>query len=90
MPFAAKFGYTEEDLLDVELDERLREEYARFYGHDPSGNWILIVHQDDSSEIYRFDGPADMWCCRLRPVIKAMIEAEAASATTAPKSDQYR
>ena len=78
VPYAAKFGYTEADLMDVELDERLKEKYARSYGHDPAGNWILIVHADDSSEIHRFDDPADMWCCRLRPIIREMIHAEVA------------
>ena len=78
VPYAANLGYTEDDLKDDELHERLFQKYARSYGHDPAGNWILIVHADDSSEIHRFDDPANMWCCRLRPVIRERILAEAA------------
>jgi hypothetical protein len=49
----------------VEQDfDLLCEEYARYFGHDPDGSWILVVHADNSSELHRFDDVADMWCCR--------------------------
>jgi hypothetical protein len=40
------------------------EHYARHFGHDPEGNWILVVHEDNTSEIFRFENPDEMWCCR--------------------------
>jgi hypothetical protein len=75
VPYAAKLGYTEDDLMDIDLNERLLEEYVRSYGHEPADNWILIVRPDESSEIHHFDDPADMWCCQRRPAIRESIEA---------------
>jgi len=54
----------------------LRDDYARYYGYDPDGNWILIVHVDNSTEFYRFEDPADMWCCKRKYEIGAMLDAE--------------
>ncbi len=42
----------------------LAEAYARHFGHDPSGNWILVVYEDNGSEFFRFDDISTMWCCR--------------------------
>jgi hypothetical protein len=76
VPFAARFGYTEQDLADRSLEARLVDEYARTYGYDPHGHWVLIVHADDSTEFFRFDQPEQMWCCELQSVIGVMIAEE--------------
>jgi hypothetical protein len=34
------------------------------------------VHADDSTDFFRFERREEMWCCRLRPAIKAMIEEQ--------------
>lgn len=66
MPFAAKFGLNSGDLTDLSEDDldRAAQEYAKYFGHDPAGNWILVVHLDNTSEMFRFDTINDMWCCR--------------------------
>lgn len=66
----------EEALDDHDLENRLRDEYARSFGYDPSGSWILIVHADNSTEFYRFDDPSKMWCCGRRDEIGTMLDAE--------------
>jgi hypothetical protein len=63
VPFAAKFGWTEGEPTEPDLD-LVATEYARYFGHDPDGNWILVVNADNSSEVFRFDNLDDMWCCR--------------------------
>jgi hypothetical protein len=61
VPFAAKFGHKDIDESDFDW---IGEAYARYFGHDPSGNWILVVYADNESEIFRFDDIDEMWCCR--------------------------
>lgn len=63
VPFAAKFGLVADDLNEAQLDV-VAVEYARFYGHDPAGNWILVVQTDNTSEIFHFARVEDMWCCK--------------------------
>jgi hypothetical protein len=76
VPFAAKFGYTEQDLEDSDIENRLFEEYARVYGYEAEGSWILVVHADDTSEFFPFDDPADMWCCDQRGTVLTSLAAE--------------
>jgi len=57
-------GYTKERDLNQEELDWFAIEYARYFGHDPSGNWILVVHEDNTSEIFRFADAEEMWCCR--------------------------
>jgi len=61
---------------DRELEDRLMDEYALSYGHQPTENWILIVHTDDSSEFYPFEDPAEMWCCDFKSVVRRQIGEE--------------
>jgi hypothetical protein len=49
------------------------DDYARSYGHEPVGNWILVVHPDNSTEFFTFDDPADMWCCDRRETIRELV-----------------
>lgn len=63
VPFAAKFGLVEGEVNERDYDW-LAELYALYFGHDPKGNWILVVRADNTSEIFRFDDPKDMWCCQ--------------------------
>ena len=56
------------------------DEYARAYGHEPTDNWILVVHPDDSSEFFTFDDPSDMWCCDARPSIRERLGEEVMAA----------
>jgi len=58
----------------------LKEAYAGYYGHDPSGNWILLVHVDDTTEMYYFEHDAEMWCCDLADDIRTMINEEVRAA----------
>ena len=53
------------------------DEYVLSYGYVPTGNWILIVHEDDTTEYYTFEDQKDMWCCRLKEVVGATLDAEA-------------
>lgn len=77
MPFAARFGRTAEDLAnDRALEDHLMDEYARSHGHEPTKNWILVVHADNSSEFHVFDDPSEMWCCRNKDVIRKIIDRE--------------
>jgi hypothetical protein len=77
VPFAAKFGRTPADLAnDPELEDRLMDEYARSYGHEPTSNWILVVHPDDSSDFYTFDDPSTMWCCEERTHLRGLLSEE--------------
>ena len=39
------------------------DDYARAYGYDPMGPWILFVHADGSTEFHQFENEDDMWCC---------------------------
>lgn len=86
MPYAAKFGHSEQDLDDHDLENRLRDNYARSFGYDPAGNWILIVHADNTTEFFRFEEPSEMWCCARREEIGAMLDAEV-RAMALPESD---
>ncbi len=54
------------------------DEYARSYGHEPTENWILVVHADDTSEFYAFDDPAVMWCCDRKHAVRSMLGDEVA------------
>ena len=58
------------------------DQYAREQGHDPTGSWILIVHADGSSDMLRFDDPAQMWCCNLAPLIRHVLNKEQKEAAT--------
>jgi hypothetical protein len=40
------------------------DDYARSYGCEPTDNWILIVHRDNTTDFYTFADPGEMWCCR--------------------------
>lgn len=82
IPFAAKHGWTEEDLVaDMQLQDRMMNLYAESYGHDPAGNWILIVHPDDATEFYRFEEPKAMWCCSCKAEIRHALAEEVAAFT---------
>ena len=77
MPFAAKFGHSESEVLaDPALEERLMEEYARSYGHESTRSWILVVHADTQTDFFEFDDANEMWCCRRGPEIRNEILAE--------------
>jgi hypothetical protein len=77
VPFAAKFGHTPEDLANNRaLEDQLMDEYARSYGHQPTGNWILVVHPDDSSDFYPFGDPAQMWCCENKGDVRRRLSDE--------------
>jgi hypothetical protein len=81
VPFGARFGYSETELVeDRELNARLMDEYARAYGHQPRGPWILIVHADGRSEFFSFDDADEMWCCKRQDSIRAQLESEIAQA----------
>ena len=56
------------------------DEYARSYGYEPTDNWILIVHENNETEYYTFEDQKDMWCCRLKDVLRDMLAAEARAA----------
>ena len=71
VPYAAKFGYTEEDLANnPALHSRLMAQYARDHGHEPTDSWILIVHSDETSDYFPFEDASWMWCCALAPLIR--------------------
>lgn len=40
--------------------DRILDDYARSYGHEPTANWILIVHQDNTTDFYTFTDPPAM------------------------------
>ena len=86
MPFAARYGHTDEELLlDLDLQDRMMNLYAESHGHVSVGNWILIVHPDNSTEFYRFDNKKEMWCCSLKAEIRrALADEMAASAAHSP------
>lgn len=52
------------------------DEYAKSYGHEPTENWILVVHVDNSSEFYSFDDSAGMWCCAEQGNIRSVLSKE--------------
>jgi hypothetical protein len=52
------------------------DEYARSYGHEPTENWILVVHPDDSSDFYPFEDPTQMWCCDRRSDVRQRLGEE--------------
>jgi hypothetical protein len=54
--------------------------YARTYGHEPRGAWILILHADGSSEFFSFDDPDEMWCCKRQDEIRGQIDREVSRA----------
>jgi hypothetical protein len=56
------------------------DEYAKAYGHEPKGPWILIVHADGRSEFFAFDDPNEMWCCKRQTEIRAELDREIAEA----------
>ena len=56
------------------------DEYARSYGHEPTDNWILVVHPDDSTAFYVFDDPAQMWCCDERTRLRRELGEEVRAA----------
>jgi len=77
VPFAARSGLTAEDLArDRDLEDRLMDEYARSYGHEPTASWILVVHPDNTSEFFTFDDPTQMWCCGRREAIRELIQQQ--------------
>lgn len=59
-----------------ELEDALMDMYAHEQGHDPEGNWILIVHADGKSDMTRFADPKEMWCCDLAPMIRKVLNRE--------------
>lgn len=63
VPFGVKFGLTQEPVPESDYDW-LPDLYAQYFGHEPGGNWILVVFSDNDSEIFRFDSVDQMWCCR--------------------------
>jgi hypothetical protein len=65
-------------LHDPDLHDRMLDEYARSYGCDPRGNWILIIHEDDTPEFYNFDSPQAMWCCTFNTEIRGALRDERA------------
>jgi len=74
VPFAARYGHTDEELLlDLDLQDRMMNLYAESHGHVSVGNWILIVHPDNSTEFYRFDNKKEMWCCSLKAEIRRAL-----------------
>lgn len=52
------------------------DEYALSHGHQPTENWILIVHADNSTEFYTFDDPSSMWCCEYKGILRTQIMDE--------------
>jgi hypothetical protein len=52
------------------------DQYARDHGHDPTGSWILIVHEDGTSDFFPFADGTGMWCCSLAPLIRATLKSE--------------
>jgi len=80
VPFAAKFGHTPEELAqDRELEDRLMDAYAREYGHEPTDNWILVVHPDDTSDFYVFADASEMWCCDRKGDVREQLRDEASA-----------
>jgi len=80
-------GRTEDELeQDADLHNRLMDDYARSYGHEPSRNWILIVHANNTTEFYRFDDPREMWCCAHQAEIKNALAREVRSLDGVPGS----
>ena len=52
------------------------DQYARDHGHDPTGSWILIVHEDGTSDFFSGANATEAWCCSLAPLIRAALAAE--------------
>lgn len=52
------------------------DQYALEYGHQPTANWILIVHPDNSSDFFTFEEPDEMWCCESRGAVRKLIDNE--------------
>ena len=59
-----------------ELHDALMDQYARDQGHEPTDSWILIVHEDGTSDYFPFDEPIGMWCCSLGPLIRRALAGE--------------
>lgn len=52
------------------------DQYCRDHGHEPAASWILIVHEDGTSDYFPFDEPTGMWCCSLGPLIRRALAGE--------------
>lgn len=55
--FAAKFGYTRQDMHDSpELHRRLKDRYAKEHGHDTTGlnEWVMIVATDGKVDFFPY------------------------------------
>ena len=59
--FAAKFGYTREDLEDPVLNRRVKERYALEHGHDTShlDEWVMLVRTSGEIEFYPYWFPPE-------------------------------
>ena len=62
VPFGVKFDLTQEPVPESDYDW-LPDLYAQYFGHEPSGHWILVVNSDNDSDLFRFDEAGEMWCC---------------------------
>ena len=65
IPFAARSGYTKDDLDDPALKERLMDDYSAVLRPRTNRELDLIVHRDGATDFYTFADPKDMWCCRV-------------------------